>query len=94
MSPLDAGVASPGSEGPNRYFDDDMTTLKEYADSRELVVNLTLRELRSRYKKSVLGWTWSLLNPLASVAIYTIVFSVFLKVQPPRSATPAGSTAS
>jgi ABC-2 type transport system permease protein len=60
-----------------------MTSLKEYADSRELVVNLTLRELRSRYKRSVLGWTWSLLNPLASVVIYTIVFSGFLKVQAP-----------
>jgi ABC-2 type transport system permease protein len=60
-----------------------MTTLKEYADSRELVLNLTLRELRSRYKRSILGWTWSLLNPLASVVIYTIVFAGFLSVQAP-----------
>jgi ABC-type polysaccharide/polyol phosphate export permease len=57
--------------------------LAELLDSRELLTNLTLRELRSRYKKSVLGWTWSLINPLANVAIYSIVFSVFLKVQPP-----------
>jgi len=60
-----------------------MTTLQEYASSRELVVNLTLRELRSKYKKSVLGWTWSLLNPLSTVVIYTIVFYGFLKVQAP-----------
>jgi ABC-2 type transport system permease protein len=66
-----------------------MTALSEYAGSRELVVNLTLRELRSKYKKSVLGWTWSLLNPVASVLIYTIVFSVFLQVQPPRG-DPSG----
>ena len=39
-----------------------MAALREYAGTRELVVNLTLRELRSKYKKSVLGWTWSLLN--------------------------------
>ena len=58
-----------------------MSALSEYAGTRELVVNLTLRELRSKYKKSVLGWTWSLLNPVASVVIYTIVFSVFLKVE-------------
>ena len=45
-----------------------MSALSEYAGTRELLVNLTLRELRSKYKKSVLGWTWSLLNPLASVA--------------------------
>jgi ABC-2 type transport system permease protein len=66
-----------------------MTALREYAGTRELVVNLTLRELRSKYKKSVLGWTWSLLNPVASVVIYTIVFSVFLQVQPPRG-DPSG----
>jgi ABC-2 type transport system permease protein len=66
-----------------------MSVLGEYAGSRELVTNLTLRELRGRYKKSVLGWSWSLLNPIASVLIYTLVFSVFLKVQPPRG-DPSG----
>lgn len=66
-----------------------MSVLSEYAGTRELVLNLTLRELRSKYKKSVLGWTWSLLNPVASVVIYTIVFSVFLKVDPPRG-DPSG----
>jgi lipopolysaccharide transport system permease protein len=66
-----------------------VTALREYAASRELLINLTLRELRSKYKKSVLGWTWSLLNPVASVAIYTVVFSVFLKIQAPRG-NPSG----
>lgn len=60
-----------------------MTTLAEYRRSRELTTNLVLRELRSRYKRTALGYGWSLLSPLASVAIYGIVFSVFLKVQPP-----------
>src|SRR5713101_8686994 len=59
-----------------------MVGLSEYAGTRELVLNLTLRELRSKYKKSVLGWTWSLLNPVSAVAIYTLVFSVFLHVDP------------
>lgn len=66
-----------------------MAQLSEYIERRELLVNLVLRELRSRYKKSVLGWTWSLLNPIASVVVYTIVFGVFLKVQPPRG-DPSG----
>ncbi|MBA2326431.1 MAG: ABC transporter permease, partial [Actinobacteria bacterium] len=57
--------------------------MAEYSQARELAVNLTLRELRGRYKRSVLGWTWSLLNPLASVVIYSIVFSFFLKIEPP-----------
>jgi ABC-type polysaccharide/polyol phosphate export permease len=57
--------------------------LSEYAQSRELTINLTLRELRSRYKRSVLGWTWSLLNPLSNVIILSLVFGVFLRIQPP-----------
>src|SRR6186713_3220442 len=66
-----------------------MSRLREYADARELTINLTLRELRSRYKKSVLGWTWSLLNPLSTVIIYSIVFSAFLKITPPKG-DPSG----
>jgi ABC-type polysaccharide/polyol phosphate export permease len=60
-----------------------MTRLAEYAGARELTLNLTLRELRGKYKRSVLGWTWSLLNPLSTVLIYSLVFSFFLKIQPP-----------
>ncbi|MGH8982651.1 MAG: ABC transporter permease [Acidimicrobiia bacterium] len=60
-----------------------MTKLAEYADARELTWNLTLRELRGRYKRSVLGWTWSLLNPLSTVLVFSIVFKFFLKVEPP-----------
>jgi ABC-type polysaccharide/polyol phosphate export permease len=61
----------------------------DLVSSRELMVNLTLRELRGKYKRSVLGWTWSLLNPLASMVIFTIVFSFFLKVKPPTG-NPSG----
>jgi ABC-2 type transport system permease protein len=60
-----------------------MTRLADYRGSRELTSNLVLRELRSRYKRTALGYGWSLLNPIVAVAIYGVVFSVFLKVQPP-----------
>jgi len=60
-----------------------VSKLSEITASRELIVNLTLRELRSRYKRSVLGWTWSMLNPLATVVIYTVVFKYFFKAVPP-----------
>jgi ABC-type polysaccharide/polyol phosphate export permease len=53
------------------------------AASRELTWNLTLRELRSKYKRSVLGWSWSLLNPLATVAIYSLVFRLFIRIEVP-----------
>ena len=57
-----------------------MTAPAELAESRELFVNLTLRELRGKYKRSLLGWSWSLLNPLATMVIFTLVFRFFLKV--------------
>jgi ABC-2 type transport system permease protein len=57
--------------------------LKEVASSRELIWNLALRELRGRYKRSALGWFWSLLNPLFTMVIYTIVFSRILRATPP-----------
>ncbi len=50
---------------------------------RELLLNLTLRELRGKFKRSVLGYLWSVINPAVNLAIYTIVFGVFLKVTPP-----------
>ncbi|HET7489806.1 MAG TPA: ABC transporter permease [Acidimicrobiales bacterium] len=67
-----------------------MTTIAEYAASKELMGNLTLRELRGKYKRSVLGWAWSLLNPLATMLIFTLVFRFILKVVPPRG-SPSGT---
>jgi ABC-2 type transport system permease protein len=66
-----------------------MATLSELTASRELFANLTLRELRGKYKRSALGWTWSLINPLATMAIFTVVFNFFLKVEPPKG-DPSG----
>lgn len=55
--------------------------LTEITSRRELFVNLTLRELRSKYKRSVLGWAWSLLNPLTSLLIYGFVFGLLFGVE-------------
>lgn len=43
---------------------------------RELVRNLVVSELKARYKNSVLGFVWSLLNPLAMMLVFTVVFGV------------------
>lgn len=45
---------------------------------RELIYNLVLRELKARYKNSVLGFVWSLLNPLAMMLVFTIVFGLLM----------------
>lgn len=49
----------------------------------ELLANLTLRELRGKFKRSTLGWLWSIINPLANILVYSVVFGVFLDVVPP-----------
>ncbi|MEN3000816.1 MAG: ABC transporter permease [Armatimonadota bacterium] len=41
---------------------------------RELLWTLVIRELRVRYKNSILGFFWSLVNPLVTVLVITIVF--------------------
>ncbi len=46
-------------------------------------MNLTLRELRGKFKRSTLGWLWSIINPAANIAVYSIVFGVFLDLKPP-----------
>jgi ABC-type polysaccharide/polyol phosphate export permease len=53
-----------------------------YADLfryRELFGNLFRRDLRVKYRGSVLGLAWSLMNPLALMAIYFLVFAVLWK---------------
>lgn len=55
-----------------------MTAPAKVWDYRTLITNLALRDLRSRYKKSFLGWLWSLINPAVTLGIYTVVFGYFL----------------
>lgn len=66
-----------------------MSYLKEVLSSRELLVNLTLREIRGKYKRTVFGQLWSLANPLALMLIYTIVFAFILRVTP-EPGNPSG----
>ena len=60
-----------------------LAPVRETWEHRSIIRNLTERDLKAKYKKSLLGWVWSLLNPLATLLIYTIVFGTFLKVTPP-----------
>ena len=50
---------------------------------RGLIGNFAQRELKAKYRGSVLGWTWSLVNPMATLAIYALVFGFFLRFTPP-----------
>jgi lipopolysaccharide transport system permease protein len=53
--------------------------LAELYHYRELLKNLVIRDLKVRYKSSVLGVLWSLLNPLLMTLVFTIVFTLMLR---------------
>ena len=57
-----------------------MKIIKELCDYREMLSNLVRKDLKVRYKGSVLGFLWTFLNPLLQLIVYTIVFSTIMKV--------------
>jgi lipopolysaccharide transport system permease protein len=59
-----------------------MKYVHEVLASRELLINLTMREVRGKYKRTIFGQLWSLANPLALMIIYTLVFAFILRVTP------------
>ena len=56
-----------------------MAHLRELWGYRELVRNLVVRDLKVRYKNSLLGIAWSWLNPLLMMGVYTVLFTVLLR---------------
>ncbi|CCY58032.1 o-antigen ABC exporter permease protein [Clostridium sp. CAG:632] len=56
-----------------------MKAIKELYAYREMIVGLVRRDLRGRYKGSVLGFLWTFVNPLLQLVVYTMVFSVIMK---------------
>ena len=59
-----------------------MTTYLDLFRYRELFGSLFRRDLRAKYKGSVLGLAWSLAHPVVLMLVYLFVFSVMLKIQP------------
>ena len=56
-----------------------MGRITELFQYRELIRNLVVRDLKIRYKNSVLGVLWSLLNPLLMTLVFTVVFTLMLQ---------------
>jgi len=60
--------------------------LRDLWRNRDLLVLLTRTELKVKYKNSVLGYLWSMLNPALVLGIYYVVFKVIAKTQQPHFA--------
>ena len=52
----------------------------ELFQSRELLYAWTSRTIKSRYQQSILGGLWAILQPIATVAILTVIFTKFIRV--------------
>lgn len=61
-----------------------MNPISNVIASRELLWSLTQRELQTKYRRSFLGWSWSMLNPLANVAMYGFVFGILFGAKAPE----------
>lgn len=61
-----------------------MNGLKELYKYREMLFNLVKKDLRTRYKGSVLGFLWTFMNPLLQLVVYTMVFSVIMRSNIPK----------
>lgn len=57
-----------------------MNAIKNIYEYRELLKTNVKKEIRGKYKKSVLGILWSYLNPLLQLLVYAIVFPLILKM--------------
>jgi len=53
---------------------------------RHLLRNLVAKDLKLKYRGSLLGFAWSLLNPLVMIIVYTFAFTLVMRVQTPRYA--------
>ena len=53
---------------------------RELWDSRELLLFLVLRDVKVRYKQTVLGVLWAALQPLFTMLIFTVIFGRFAKI--------------
>lgn len=55
-----------------------MQIFKEIYEYRQMIFSLVKKDLRGRYKGSVLGFLWTFINPLLQLLVYTLVFSTIL----------------
>lgn len=58
--------------------------LLELIEHKELLKNLTAKELKLKYKNSALGFFWSFLNPLMMTMVYTFAFKYIMKSPEPN----------
>jgi len=53
--------------------------LRPFIQNKYLLSQLIIRDIRSRYKQSIVGYAWIILNPLAQLLVFSFVFSIVFR---------------
>jgi len=74
-------LTSPSPAAAQEWSDEKPeSALSALARHRELAASLIYRDIRARYKQSILGIAWAVLTPLSMMLVYTVVFSRIVRV--------------
>jgi lipopolysaccharide transport system permease protein len=57
-----------------------ISNIKTLVNSKDLLFSWVGRTIRGRYQQSVLGWLWAIVQPAASVVIFSVIFTQFVPV--------------
>ena len=66
--------------------------LTDLYQRRALISAFAQRDFSTRYRSSVLGWAWSLIQPLATLIVFAAVFSIVFRIEAPPLGNGAGSS--
>jgi ABC-type polysaccharide/polyol phosphate export permease len=66
--------------------------IQDLVAKRGLIWAFAQRDFRTRYRTSAVGWTWSLIQPLANLAVFAVVFSVVFTARAPELGSGGGSS--
>src|SRR6516225_9181559 len=82
--PSHAASVADGGSGPlidrAQARDSLARTAAAMVQYRQLLRTLVAKELKLKYRGSILGFVWSLLNPLLMIAVYSVAFTYILKM--------------
>ena len=78
--PLGAAAPHVRIQPAERWNPVGVADMRELWQARGLLAQLVRRDIRVRYAQTVLGAIWTVLQPLTSVAIFTLVFGLFARI--------------
>jgi lipopolysaccharide transport system permease protein len=81
-----AASISSVAEGRARSSAAFVTMVADLFRHRTLVAALLVRQLKVRYRGSILGFVWTFLNPLLLMAVYALVFRFYMRIAVPNYA--------